>query len=99
MNAHNVAAILDYSDPTFLVRARKLISARHPFFVEIRGEALEALKPRMVGETLPGWAGLVVVPKLQPLVGVLTGADAFGLATSFEVREDMVGLWVGIGRA
>ncbi len=87
---------LDYTADGFPPRARKLITARQPFWFVIEGEAARQLVPHVQKGRVVDAPSLVVKPKLQVLVGVLMLAEVHALAVSTEVDGERVVVQVGI---
>jgi hypothetical protein len=90
---------LKYGEDGFPVRARKLITNRQTFCIEVTGEAFRQLSPFVVGGRIADPAKLGLKPKLQPLLLVLMLADAQGQAVSLGEEEERMLVWVGAMQA
>lgn len=90
---------LAYDADDFAVRARRLIGSRQPFSFEIPGEGSRQLAPYIVDGKVTDPPKLGLKPKLQLLLAIMMLADAEGQAVGFEVHNERIRVWVGIGRA
>jgi hypothetical protein len=91
--------VLDYDDEDFARRGAKLVRAGQVMLVPIRGTPCSLLRGRIKDGDFVDLPKLALIPKLQPLVGVVTFATARGLSVLCEEHEDMIGVWIGIARA
>jgi hypothetical protein len=90
---------LNYSDDGFAMRARKLIGNKQTFCFQVVGEERKQLEPYIVNGVIKDPAKLGLRPKLQAFLGILMLAEAQGQAVSLEVRDEAIGVWVGVARA
>lgn len=93
-----VVKTIDYEDPQFAERARKLISAGHPFAFQVSGPAFEQLKPFLSGGEVKNIIGLGRFPKLHPLSGVLQFSQVKGRSVKINESGDHVLVHVGLGQ-
>jgi hypothetical protein len=86
---------LEYDDDDFAPKAARLIRARQAIFVAVRGPACSMLRPQIRDGKFVDLPKLGLVPKLQPLLGVVTFALGRDLRVLCEEHEDMIGVWIG----
>jgi hypothetical protein len=91
--------VLDYDDEDFARRGAKLVRAGQTMFVPIRGTPCSLLRPHLKDGKFVDLVKLVLIPKLQPLQGVVLFATARGMSVLCEEHEDMIGVWIGIALA
>lgn len=90
------ATWLDYDEPVFAQRARKLIADGSAFSFEVGGEAFLALKPLMLNGDISDRIALLTRPKLQPLAGVLSYAGVKGRRVHLQELPDSLRVTVSI---
>jgi hypothetical protein len=91
--------VLDYDDDEFAPKAVRLIRADQPFCFSVRGPAFSLLRPRVRDGKFVDLSTFVLVPKLQPLCGTVTFAQARGMSVLLEEHEGTIGVWIGTARA
>jgi hypothetical protein len=91
--------VVDYEDDDFAGRGAKLVRAGQAMFVPIRGTSYALLRAQVKDGKFLDLPKLGLIPKLHPLLGVVTFAIGRGLSVLCEEHEDMIGVWIGIARA
>jgi hypothetical protein len=90
--------VLEYEHDDFLARAVALIRAREPFFFAVRDPAFSLLRPMIKDAKFVDLPKLGLVPKLQPLMGVVTFAKARGMQVLLDEHDDMIGVLISVVR-
>lgn len=90
---------MEYDDHDFAPRAARLVRAGQSIFAAIRGPAFSLLRPEIRDGKFLDLPKLGLLPKLQPLLGVVTFALGRGLAVLCEEHDDMIGVWIGVAVA
>ena len=86
---------LEYGSPGFGIRVRKLIAAGERITFEIRGTALDLLRPYVAKNDMSELMKATVVPQLRELVVAIVLAQSHALGVSISVSEEAAHVELG----
>lgn len=86
--------VLRYGEEDFASTARQLIALGRPILFELTGKAMQAVMPHIVSGLIPEPSSLGLVPRLQPLLGVLMLASAEARAVTLEATASAIKIGV-----